>query len=109
MSLVSKVVYRGSTDVFEVLILSPDHYKRYMKDHSIPLVNIVASFKIFVSQRGVLNEASNAAIENEFGNISRDEAISNILERGEFQESSKPMDENSYRSRNDTYGPRIAH
>ncbi|KAK9246213.1 ribosome maturation protein [Lipomyces tetrasporus] len=112
MSQVAKVFYRGENDEFMVVIQSPEEYRRYKKDPSIPLVDVVDSFKVFVTRKsgtqGIIDEASRAMLENEFGTRKPDQAIEKILRDGEFQEQ-KYTYKSNYDSTNDTMGARVAH
>ncbi|KAK9326017.1 ribosome maturation protein [Lipomyces orientalis] len=112
MSQVSKVFYRGENDEFMVVIQSPEEYRRYKKDPSIPLVDVVDSFKVFVTRKsgtqGIIDEASRAMLENEFGTRNPDQAIEKILRDGEFQEQ-KYTYKSNYDSTNDTMGARVPH
>lgn len=41
------VHYKGTTDDFIVYIDSPEDYRKWLNDKSIPLAQVVAAFKIF--------------------------------------------------------------
>ncbi|KAK9371475.1 ribosome maturation protein [Lipomyces chichibuensis] len=108
---VPKVFYRGKNEEFMVVIQSPEDYRRYKKDTSIPLIDVVDSFKVFVTQagkRGIIDEASRAMLEKEFGTKNSDQAIQKILKDGEFQEQ-KYTYKTEYDSTNDSMGARVAH
>ena len=80
--------------------------KKYRKDSSVPLVDVVDSFDIFVTHKhgaqGVLDRASNSQIENEFGSYDDpafppangrtkvEDAIEKILKEGSVQETKGP-------------------
>jgi len=65
-----KVYYKGDTNDFVVIVESPEAVTRYRKDSSIPLVDVVNSFDIFVTNKhgaqGVMDRASKSQLENEF-------------------------------------------
>ncbi|KAK9386763.1 ribosome maturation protein [Lipomyces mesembrius] len=108
---VAKVFYRGENEEFMVVIQSPEDYRRYKKDSSIPLVDVVDSFKVFVTRagtQGIIDEASRAMLENEFGTKNPDQAIQKILKDGEFQEQ-KYSYKTEYDSTNDSMGARVPH
>ncbi|KAF7122037.1 hypothetical protein CNMCM5793_009592 [Aspergillus hiratsukae] len=97
----SKVFYKGASDDFIVFIEDPASLKNWKNDRSIPLAEVVNGFKIFVTHRhgsqGVLDGASNASLDNEFGTHNVDECLTKILEMGTYQtyvQSEKPGDRN---------------
>jgi ribosome maturation protein Sdo1 len=53
-----------------VIVDSQEAVTKYRKDSSIPLVNVVNSFDVFVTNKhgpqGVLDRASKSQLENEF-------------------------------------------
>ena len=53
-----------------VIVESPEAVTRYRKDSSIPLVDVVNSFDVFVTNKhgaqGVMDRASKSQLENEF-------------------------------------------
>ncbi|KAK7203634.1 ribosome maturation protein [Myxozyma melibiosi] len=105
----SKVFYKGSEDDFLVILSSLDAYSLFRKDPSTtPLVDVVDSFKVFVTHRGgsqgILDQASKAALENEFGTDNVDEAIKQILIKGDPQEG-KGYNSKGFDSKNDSNGP----
>ncbi|AEO53494.1 hypothetical protein MYCTH_2294878 [Thermothelomyces thermophilus ATCC 42464] len=87
-----KVHYRGdNTDEdFLVFLDSVEDYKKWQTDRSVPLAQVVSSFKVFTTHRhgaqGLLGGASKAMLENEFGTSKEDEAVLKILEKGSLQE-----------------------
>jgi ribosome maturation protein Sdo1 len=86
---VTKVFFKGSTDDFIVFIESPEELAKWKQDKSIPLTDVVNSFKIMVTHKhgaqGEMDTASNASLENEFGTKNEDEVIIKILEQGQPQ------------------------
>lgn len=105
----TKVHYKGNTDDFVVMVESEQAVKEWLADRSIPLAQVVDGFKIFVTHKyvnqaqgqsqsctntfrhgsqGVMDTASKASLENEFGTKSEDEAIKLILEKGKAEQSS---------------------
>lgn len=89
---VTKVFYKGSTDDFIVFVESPEELEAWRADKSIPLVQVVDSFKVLVSHKhgaqGELDTASKATLENEFGTSNEDEVVKKILQEGQLQTSS---------------------
>jgi ribosome maturation protein Sdo1 len=85
-----KVHYKGSEDDFIVMAESIDAVNKWKKDSSIPLIDVVNSFDVFVTGKqgaqGQLNRASKSAMENEFGSNKDDDVVKQILEKGEVQE-----------------------
>ena len=49
------------------MISSPEAFKQYKKDATLPLVDVLDSFKVFVTHKqgnqGILDEASNGTLE----------------------------------------------
>lgn len=86
---VTKVFYKGNTDDFVVFVESPEELEQWKKDKSIPLSQVVNSFKVLVTHKhgaqGQLDSASKASLENEFGTANEDEVIKKILEGGQPQ------------------------
>ncbi|KIW11269.1 hypothetical protein PV08_10569 [Exophiala spinifera] len=107
---VTKVFFKGSTDDFIVFIESPEDLARWKQDKSIPLAEVVNSFKIMVTHKhgaqGQLDGASKASLENEFGTSNEDEVIKKILEQGQPQIVQNPE---RHGDRNETMGPRQGH
>ncbi|KIV97048.1 hypothetical protein, variant [Exophiala mesophila] len=107
---VTKVFYKGSTDDFIVFVESAEGLEAWKSDKSIPLVQVVDSFKVLVSHKhgaqGELDTASKATLENEFGTSNEDEVVKKILEEGQVQTSTQ-----SQRTgvRNESMGPRQGH
>ncbi|KAI9875254.1 MAG: hypothetical protein M1823_007517 [Watsoniomyces obsoletus] len=107
---VTKVFFKGNTEDFIVFVESVEDLAKWKQDSSIPLAQVVDSFKIMITHKhgaqGQLDGASKATLENEFGTSNEDECIKQILQKGQVQKS-----ENHERGgdRNDTMGSRIAH
>lgn len=101
-----KVHYKGKEDDFIVFLDSAEEYKKWLNDKSVPLPQVVASFKTFVTNKqgaqGKLNGASRAALENEFGSYVDEDVIKQILEKGNLQESAL---EERHGNTNDSNGP----
>jgi ribosome maturation protein Sdo1 len=86
-----KVHYKGTNDDdFIVFLDSSEDYQKWLGDKTVPLAQVVSSFKVFTTHRqgaqGLLEGASNAMLENEFGTSKDDEAVLQILEKGSMQE-----------------------
>jgi len=107
---VAKVFYKGSTDDFVVFVESPEDLEAWKNDRSIPLTEVVNSFKIMLTHKhgaqGQMDGASKASLENEFGTHKEDDVIIKILEGGQVQTT-----ENTERrgNRNESMGSRQAH
>ncbi|KAJ5161395.1 hypothetical protein N7492_006787 [Penicillium capsulatum] len=103
---VSKVFYKGRSEDFIVFIDDLEILQKWKNDRSIALANVLNGWKIFVSHHhgahGVLDSASNAALENEFGTHNEDECMVKILEGGEYQSSTSREREGG---KNDSKGP----
>jgi len=107
---VTKVFYKGSTDDFIVFVESPEDLESWKKDRSIPLAQVVNSFKVMLTHKhgaqGQMDEASKSTLENEFGTSNEDEVLKKILEQGQAQ---SVQSGEKYGTRNETQGPRQGH
>jgi ribosome maturation protein Sdo1 len=63
-------MYKAKSNDFVVIVESTEAVAKYRKDSSKPLIDVVDSFDIFVTNKhgsqGVLDRASKGQIENEF-------------------------------------------
>ncbi|KAF2017571.1 shwachman-Bodian-diamond syndrome protein [Aaosphaeria arxii CBS 175.79] len=106
----TKVHFKGNEDDFIILVDSAQAVKDWKADSSIPLAQVVSGWKIFVTHKqgnqGILDGASNGALDSEFGTHKEEEVVKIILEKGTVQES-----ENKERQgdTNIANGPAIAH
>jgi ribosome maturation protein Sdo1 len=70
-------------------VSSPETLAKWRKDKSIPLVEVVGLFKVFVQRtsgaQSLGDTASKAELDNEFGTSNVDEVIKKILQEGEDQ------------------------
>lgn len=84
-----KVFYKGQQHDFVIFTENPDLYKKYNAgDTTIPLVDLVSVWKVFINRQGgadgILDEASKSELENEFGAKTKvDDAIKKILQEGD--------------------------
>ncbi|KAH7138420.1 putative RNA binding protein [Dendryphion nanum] len=87
----TKVHYQGETDDFIIFIESAEELEKWKKDSSIPLAQVVSGWKVFVTHKqgaqGVLDTASNATLDQEFGTTKDEEVVKIILEKGNVQSS----------------------
>ncbi|KAM7206932.1 Ribosome maturation protein SBDS [Rhypophila sp. PSN 637] len=86
----SKVHFKGKSDDFLLFIDDLDAYKKWIGDKSVPLVEFVSSFQIFVTHKqgsqGQYDTASKSSLDNEFGTTDETEVIKQILEKGTLQD-----------------------
>ncbi|KAJ5623534.1 hypothetical protein N7490_012139 [Penicillium lividum] len=84
-----KVFYKGKSEDFIVYVDDLEILQKWKNDRSIPLSDVLNGWKILVSHshgaQGILDTASKAALENEFGTKNEDEVMIKILEGGEYQ------------------------
>ncbi|KAK4129594.1 DUF1960-domain-containing protein [Parathielavia appendiculata] len=103
-----KVHYKGAAEDFVVFLDSVDDFKRWQSDKSVPLAQVVSSFKVFTTHKhgaqGLLEGASKLTLENEFGTSQEDDVVRMVLEKGDLQEFE--MAERQGR-KNDSNGPYI--
>ncbi|KAK4105861.1 DUF1960-domain-containing protein [Parathielavia hyrcaniae] len=104
-----KVHYKGSDEDFVVFLDSVEDYKKWQSDKSVPLAQVVSSFKVFTTHKhgaqGLLEGASNSTLENQFGTSQEDEVVRMILEKGDVQEFEMAARQGR---KNDSNGPYIA-
>ncbi|KAL4808212.1 ribosome maturation protein [Aspergillus unguis] len=85
----SKIFYKGKSDDFIVFVEDADTLNKWKNDSTVPLSDVVNGWKIFVTHKhgsqGVLDGASKASLENEFGTHNDEECVKKILEGGELQ------------------------
>ncbi|KAM4059430.1 shwachman-Bodian-Diamond syndrome (SBDS) protein [Hirsutella rhossiliensis] len=86
-----KVHYKGKDEDFIVLVDDEATYKKWLADKSVPLAHFVSAFKIFVTHKqgtqGMMDTASKATLDNQFGTSVDEEVIKQILEKGHMQNS----------------------
>lgn len=84
-----KIFWKGSQNDFIIFSENPDLIKKYQGgDTTIPLLDLVSVFKVFVNRQGgadgMLDEASKLELEAEFGKGAKaDEVIQKILKEGD--------------------------
>ncbi|KAF7197705.1 SDO1-like protein C21C3.19 [Pseudocercospora fuligena] len=87
----TKVHYKGSNDDFIIFVDSAKAVQDWKQDSSIPLAQVVSGFKIFVTHKqgntGIMDGASKAQLESEFGSSKDDDVVKQILEKGSIIES----------------------
>lgn len=103
-----KLFYKGKEEDFIIFIEDKDLLNKYRNnDTTIPLIDLVSIYKVFTNRQGgsegVLDEASKAELQNEFGTNNVDDAIKVILKEG--QDKSVGGIHNGYNSHNDSMGP----
>jgi len=108
MSNPSKVFYQGESQDFVVFVESDEVAQQYLNDSTIPLVDVVGTFKVYTPEsgrgvEGVLHEASKRDVENEFGKKPIEEVIPIILKEGSSKHNTK-AGKKGWGSTNDTIG-----
>ncbi|EDK44306.1 hypothetical protein PVL30_003324 [Lodderomyces elongisporus] len=104
-----KFFYKGADNDFVIFVDDPELYKKYKSgDTTIPLIDIVSVFKVFINRQGgadgILDEASKQDLNNNFKTSNVDEVIKIILDKGSDKHNSDLNDEDA--SRNDSIGAR---
>lgn len=108
MAAPHKLFYKGSsTDDFVIFVDDVNLREKYLKgDTTIPLIDIVSIYKVFVNRQGglegVLDEASKHELSNEFGTTDVDAVIKKILKEGDDKQGSSIYRGSS--SHNDSMG-----
>lgn len=88
----TKVVYKPdtqSTDEFTVIV-NPVEYKKWKGDRTIPLSEVVDSFKVFYSNQGaqgILGAPSKQQLDTVFNTTKDVDVVTQILEKGKDQPS----------------------
>lgn len=82
-----RIFYKGDEADFVVFIENTDLIEKYKKgDTTIPLIDIVGIYKVFINRQGgnegVLDEASKQELSSQFGTSDVDEIIKKILKEG---------------------------
>ncbi|KAF8538371.1 ribosome maturation protein [Trichophaea hybrida] len=90
-----EVIYTAKGgECFIILVDSLEDYQAWKKDESIPLAQVVSGFKVFTAHKGgpqgIMDTASNVALENEFGTSKEEECIKKILRQGSTQVKTNP-------------------
>ncbi|KAM7196118.1 SDO1-like protein C21C3.19 [Naviculisporaceae sp. PSN 640] len=105
----SKVHFKGKSDDFLVFVDDVEAYKKWLSDKSVPLVEFVSTFSIYLTHNqgvtGTYDTASKSSLDNEFGTHVDTDVITKILEKGTLQESQFAERQGF---RNDSNGPLIA-
>ncbi|KAH6853026.1 ribosome maturation protein [Alternaria rosae] len=88
----TQVFYKGSSgDQFCIFVDSVEQLQKWKADSTIPMVDVVAGWKVLVPEhgkQGVLNTASKQQLENEFGKDAKeDDIFKKILQEGSVQSS----------------------
>ena len=87
----SRVHYKGKDEDFILLVDDLEAVRKWREDKTIPMAQVVSSFKVFVTHghgdQGILDAASNATLENEFGSHKEEDVAAIILEKGMLKET----------------------
>ena len=87
----TKCHYKGASEDFIVFVESIKAVEDWKKDKSVPLAQVVDSFKIFVTHQhgnqGTLDSAAKGVLETEFGTSKEEDAVIQILEKGNLIET----------------------
>lgn len=88
-----KIFYKGAENDFVVFIENLDLHKKYKAgDTTVPLLDFVSVFKVFVNRQGgvegKLDEASKQELASEFGKKQPDEIIKYIADHGDEKQIS---------------------
>ncbi|KAI9822223.1 MAG: hypothetical protein M1832_003046 [Thelocarpon impressellum] len=106
----TKVHFKGRADDFIVLVDDAASVHAWRADRSVPLAQVVSGWKVFVTHKhgaqGVLDTASHATLDNEFGTHVEEDVVAKILEHGDLQETESHERQGTT---NDTMGARVAH
>ncbi|CCH44132.1 hypothetical protein BN7_3690 [Wickerhamomyces ciferrii] len=108
MSNPVKVFYKGDSQDFVVFVESEEIASKYTEDSTIPLVDVVGTFKVYSPEsgrgvEGVLHEASNRDLENQFGKKPVEDVIKFIIHEGTFKNNTK-VGKKQWGSTNDSNG-----
>ncbi|KAG4438175.1 hypothetical protein IFR05_006343 [Cadophora sp. M221] len=104
-----KCHYKGKAEDFVIFVDDLESAEKWKTDKTIPLAQVVSSFKVFVSKQGKqgpLDGASKQTLETEFGTSNEDDIIKQIIEKGEMQQTEGVARQGS---KNDSMGARAGH
>ncbi|KAI9835455.1 MAG: hypothetical protein M1819_002373 [Sarea resinae] len=106
----TKVHYKGTEEDFVIFVDDVQAVQEWKKDKSVPLAQVVSGWKVFVTHKhgaqGIMDSASNSALDNEFGTHKEEDVVIQILEKGTVQESEEAGRSGST---NDSMGAGVAH
>ncbi|MCJ1339329.1 hypothetical protein MMC09_004618 [Bachmanniomyces sp. S44760] len=106
----TKVHYKGRDEDLVIFVESAEEVQKWKKDSSIPLVEVVSGYKIFVTHKhgaqNAYDSASKSTLENELGTSNEDECMKLIMEKGTVQEGETGERQGP---KNDSMGGRVAH
>jgi ribosome maturation protein Sdo1 len=114
MSSPIKFFYKGQSKDFIIFTESDKITLDYLHDSSIPLTSVVAGgFKVYTpvngrGSEGILEEASDQDLANEFGTTKVEDIIAKILKHGESK-SGADVHRKQWTSTNDANGLSIDH
>lgn len=82
-----KIFYQGTTTDFIIFIEDSNLVDKFRKgDTTIPIIDVVSIFKVFVNRQkgseGMLDEASKMELQDEFGKANINDIITKILREG---------------------------
>lgn len=103
-----RLFYKGQECDFVIFIEDPELLQKYRNnDTTIPLIDVLSIYKIFVNRQGgvegVLDEASKHELQNEFGTKNADEVIKKIVTEGTDKLSVSVH--RGHNAHNDSMGP----
>ena len=105
-----KIHYKGEAEDFVIFVDDIKTAENWKTDKTIPLAQVVSSFKIFITHKhgaqGSFDGASKATLENEFGTSDEEAVIKQIIEKGTLQEYEFPERTGT---KNDNMGTRVGH
>ncbi|KAI8945197.1 shwachman-Bodian-diamond syndrome protein [Xylaria longipes] len=89
-----KIHHKGKDEDFIIFVDDNETYQKWLADKSIPMAHFVSTFKVFVTgkqgNQGQLQDASKLTLAAEFNTEDEDEAIKQILQKGNVQETQFP-------------------
>ncbi|KAF2996522.1 hypothetical protein E8E13_006218 [Curvularia kusanoi] len=106
-----KMHYKGpiTGDDYVIYITSAEAMRNWKNDRTIPLVDVLDAFFVFVSHKhgaqGLLDHASNAQLESEFGTHKIEDVVQKILENGQVIQNKSSEKQGD---RNSTNGPGVS-
>lgn len=102
-----RVLYKGKDGEYFVFVESEEAVKAYQKDSTVPLSDAVSIFKIYTTRlggnEGILDEVGKQQLETEFDTSNTEEAIIQILKKGEFR-AGGDVHRKNWNSTNDSNG-----
>jgi len=86
----ARIHYKGSNNNFVMFAVSPEAFRKYRKDSSVPLTEVLDAFTVYTTghhgSQGILEQASHGQLDAEFGTHEQEVCARRVLAHGELKE-----------------------